>query len=43
VVRLAQAHGLQAPLNARMVALLEAWPQRRERWPARQLRAEMGL
>ncbi|HEY2254595.1 MAG TPA: 2-dehydropantoate 2-reductase [Variovorax sp.] len=43
VVRLAQAHGLQAPLNDKMVALLEAWPERRERWPARQLRAELGL
>jgi 2-dehydropantoate 2-reductase len=43
VVRLAEAHGRKAPVNARMMALLEAWPERRERWPARQLRAEMGL
>ncbi|WP_444812754.1 2-dehydropantoate 2-reductase [Variovorax jilinensis] len=43
VVRLAQAQGIDAPLNAKMVALLEAWPERRERWPARQLQAALGL
>lgn len=43
VVRLAQSHGMQAPLNAKMVELLEAWPARAERWPAAQLRKAMGL
>ncbi|MEP6876081.1 MAG: 2-dehydropantoate 2-reductase [Burkholderiales bacterium] len=28
VVRLAQSHGLAAPINARMIALVKAWPQR---------------
>jgi 2-dehydropantoate 2-reductase len=28
VVRLARSQGLSAPINARMVALVEAWPQR---------------
>jgi len=42
-VRLAQAHGLSAPRNARMVALLEAWPQQPQRWPARQLLDALGL
>ena len=43
VVRLAQEHGLSAPRNARMVALLEAWPQQPERWPARRLQDALGL
>jgi len=43
VVRLAQSHGMQAPLNARMVELVQAWPQRRQRWPARPLRTQLGL
>jgi 2-dehydropantoate 2-reductase len=43
VVRLAQSHGMEAPLNARMVELVEAWPARRERWPARQLLTQLGL
>ena len=43
VVRLAQEHGLSAPRNARMVALLEAWPQHPERWPARRLQDALGL
>ena len=43
VVRLAQEHGLSAPRNARMVALLDAWPQRPQRWPARQLQDSLGL
>lgn len=43
VVRLAQTHGLSAPRNARMVALLEAWPQQPKRWTARQLQDALGL
>ncbi|WP_447775853.1 2-dehydropantoate 2-reductase [Variovorax boronicumulans] len=43
VVRLAQEHGLSAPRNARMVALLEAWPQQPKRWTARQLQDALGL
>ena len=43
VVRLAQEHGLSAPRNARMVALLDAWPQHPERWPARRLQDALGL
>ncbi|MFM9922551.1 2-dehydropantoate 2-reductase [Variovorax sp. H27-G14] len=43
VVRLAQEHGLSAPRNARMVALLEAWPQSPRRWTARQLQDALGL
>ncbi|SFP71432.1 2-dehydropantoate 2-reductase [Variovorax sp. OK605] len=43
VVRLAQEHGLSAPRNARMVALLEAWPQNPRRWTARQLQDALGL
>jgi 2-dehydropantoate 2-reductase len=42
-VRLAQEHGLSAPRSARMVALLDAWPQRPQRWPARQLQDSLGL
>lgn len=43
VVRLAQEHGLSAPRNARMVALLDAWPQQPKRWTARQLQDALGL
>ncbi len=43
VVRLAQEHGLSAPRNSRMVALLEAWPQSPRRWTARQLQDALGL
>ena len=43
VVRLAQEHGLSAPRNARMVALLEAWPKQPKRWTARQLQDALGL
>ena len=43
VVRLAQEHGLSAPRNARMVALLEAWPHQPKRWTARQLQDALGL
>ena len=40
VVRLAQAHGLQAPLNARLQRLVEADPRPRS---GQALRAELGL
>ena len=43
VVRLAQELGLSAPRNARMVALLEAWPQPPKRWTARELQDSLGL
>jgi 2-dehydropantoate 2-reductase len=43
VVRLARAHGGSAPLNAKMVELLEASPQHPQRWTARQLRKALGL
>jgi 2-dehydropantoate 2-reductase len=43
VVRLAEAHEGVAPRNGKMVALLEAWPQRPERWPARQLQKALDL
>ncbi|VTU26562.1 2-dehydropantoate 2-reductase [Variovorax sp. PBL-E5] len=43
VARLAEAHGGAAPRNAKMVELLEAWPERGERWPAPQLLSAMGL
>ncbi len=43
VVRLAARHGGQAPLNAKMVELLEDWPQRKERWAPDRLVAELGL
>lgn len=43
VARLAQAHGAEAPRNAKMVELLEAWPSRPEPLSARQLRAALGL
>jgi 2-dehydropantoate 2-reductase len=37
VVRMAMQHGISAPLNARMVSLVEGWPQRRLPWPAAEL------
>lgn len=43
VVRLARANGGSAPRNAKMVELLEAWPQPPQRWTARQLRKALGL
>jgi 2-dehydropantoate 2-reductase len=43
VVRLAGANGSKAPRNAKMVELLEAWPERKERWAARPLVTELGL
>lgn len=43
VVRLAEANGMKAPINAKMVELLEAWPERKGRWSAQQLLEEVGL
>ncbi|MDM0001336.1 2-dehydropantoate 2-reductase [Variovorax sp. J22P240] len=43
VVRLAEANGMRAPLNAKMVELLEGWPERKTRWTPAQLLAEMRL
>jgi 2-dehydropantoate 2-reductase len=43
VVRLAQAHGGAAPRNAKMVELLQAWPERSEHWPAQALQSALGL
>ncbi|SCK52025.1 2-dehydropantoate 2-reductase [Variovorax sp. HW608] len=43
VVRLARKHGGEAPRNAKMVELLEAWPDNKARWPAKQLAAQLGL
>jgi len=43
VVRLAQQHGASAPLNARMVALVQAWPLRRQPLDSSALRRELGL
>ena len=43
VVRLAESLGLQAPLNARMVALVTAWPQRPVAMDVRAMKAALGL
>jgi len=43
VERLAQSVGLQAPLNARMRALVEAWPQRGASYSPRQLAQALGV
>ena len=43
VQRLAQSLGLQAPLNARMQALVEAWPQRGAPYSPRQLTQALGI
>jgi 2-dehydropantoate 2-reductase len=42
VVRLAERQGLAAPLNARMAALVNAWPQRPVAMSAREMRAQLG-
>ena len=42
VVRLAERQGLTAPLNARMVALVKAWPQRPVAMSAREMLAQLG-
>ncbi|MBT2332561.1 2-dehydropantoate 2-reductase [Variovorax paradoxus] len=43
VVRLAQDLDLDAPRNARMLALLDDWPGQPTRWTARQLQDALGL
>jgi 2-dehydropantoate 2-reductase len=43
VQRLAHSVGLQAPLNARMQALVEAWPQRGAPYAPRQLIQALGI
>jgi len=43
VVRLAQANGTSAPLNARMVALVQAWPQRPVALDSTAMRRELGI
>jgi 2-dehydropantoate 2-reductase len=43
VVRLAAAHGASAPINARMVALVKAWPQRPVATGSREMKAALGL
>ncbi len=43
VVRLAESLGAQAPLNARLVALVKAWPQRPVAMDARAMKAALGL
>jgi len=43
VQRLAQSLGLQAPLNARMQALVEAWPQRAAPYSPGQLTQALGI
>jgi 2-dehydropantoate 2-reductase len=42
VVRLARAHGRQAPLNERIQALIEAWPQQPGPMAAAELKARLG-
>jgi 2-dehydropantoate 2-reductase len=43
VVRLARAHGRDAPLNRSIQALVEAWPQNPSPLPASGLKARLGL
>ena len=43
VVRLAQSQGLQAPRNARMVALVKAWPQQPTPVDARAMKTALGV
>ena len=43
VVRLAGTLGRRAPLNARMLALVQAWPQRRQPYTPAELLAALGL
>lgn len=43
VVRLAAAHGRSAPLNARMVELVAAWPQQRRAMSAGEMKAALGV
>lgn len=43
VVRLALRLGRQAPLNARMLALVQAWPQRPQPYSPRELEQALGI
>jgi 2-dehydropantoate 2-reductase len=43
VVRLAASLGRDAPLNARMLALVQAWPQRLQPYGPRELEQALGL
>ena len=43
VVRLAAAQGLRAPLNARMVALVQAWPARPDAMSPAAMKAALGV
>ena len=43
VVRLAQANGLAAPRNAKMVALLDVWPAQPQRLAPDQLCRQLAL
>ncbi len=43
VVRLAEGLGRQAPLNARMLGLVQAWPTRRRPYPPAELLRALGL
>lgn len=43
VVRLAESQGRAAPLNARMLALVQAWPQRPQPIDSRAMKAALGV
>lgn len=43
VVRLAQAHGMQAPRNARMVELLDVWPRQPKKLSPAQMQEALQL
>ncbi|GAA4351495.1 2-dehydropantoate 2-reductase [Variovorax defluvii] len=43
VVRLARGNGARAPLNARMVELVEAWPRKPEHMSAQALMSALGI
>lgn len=43
VVRLAEAQGLRAPINARMVTLVKAWPQRSVAMGSQSMKAALGV
>ena len=43
VVRLARSNGARAPLSAKMIELVEAWPQRPQHLSAAELQAALGV
>jgi 2-dehydropantoate 2-reductase len=43
VVRLAEANGLSAPINSRMVALVKAWPERSVAMDSRSMMSALGV